>query len=81
MSANNEKVAMTPREVRAALRIGNTKFWADIKSGALPPPDFSLGPKSPRWLWTSVIAHLTQRNVTDSRTTHTESAMSGVPEV
>jgi predicted DNA-binding transcriptional regulator AlpA len=45
--------------IRTALGIGRTKFYEDLKTGILPPPNFRVGPKKPRWFWSDVITHLT----------------------
>jgi predicted DNA-binding transcriptional regulator AlpA len=39
------KRILRPREVQEKLGIGQTKFWADVKSGRLPPLR-RLGPNS-----------------------------------
>ena len=52
---------MTTAEVVRALRMGRTRFWQAIKDGELPRPNFHIGPRQPRWIWGSVLAHLESR--------------------
>lgn len=44
--------------IRNELGIGRTKFYEGIKTGALPPPSFRVGTKTPRWFWSDVVEHL-----------------------
>lgn len=53
--------ALTTADVIRALRIGKTRFWQALKDGELPQPDFHIGPRQPRWLWSSILRHLEQR--------------------
>jgi predicted DNA-binding transcriptional regulator AlpA len=52
---------MTTAEVVKALRMGRTRFWQALKDGALPQPNFHIGPRQPRWIWGSVLEHLEGR--------------------
>lgn len=47
--------------IRTTLGIGRTKFYEDLKTGILPPPNFRVGPKKPRWFWSDVVGHLTRQ--------------------
>lgn len=62
------KLATTTAEIvdaafiRSNLKIGRTQFYDCLKTGALPPPSFRVGTKTPRWFWSEVIDHLTRQN-------------------
>lgn len=57
MSANNTLPdrLLTRRQRREFLNIGGTLEWELEKDAKLPPPDLSLGPRSPRWRFPSLI--------------------------
>lgn len=50
---------ITAREFQNDLRIGPTKFWADVKSGKIPP-GIKLGTRTRRWTQADKRAVLTQ---------------------
>ena len=43
------------------LGVSSTKFWGGIREGIIPPGDYSLGPRSPRWFQSDLDACLKRR--------------------
>ena len=62
------KLASSPNQIvdaefiRNSLKISRTQFYEYIKVGVLPPANFRVGPKKPRWFWPEVIGHLTRQH-------------------
>jgi predicted DNA-binding transcriptional regulator AlpA len=52
---------LTPRDLMRARKQGRTQFYDDQKTGRFPPPDFYLGPRSPRWLESTYRRWLAQK--------------------
>lgn len=60
---------LTVADLSRALSIGKTRLYQAMAAGELPAPDFHIGPRQPRWLWSSVLRHLERRKACSSSST------------